>query len=124
MGKKVLLKGVCSKCNKDAVFEFKSANDLEVWDVVNEQISRSGIKRISWKPIFGETLTKVISGYYAEEFDADKTFETIKAILISKGFSVANNSKMFDNLKISVCARYAEIKSESKKIREVRQSKK
>lgn len=82
-----------------------------VWDVVNEQIERSKIKRINWKALLGDSLTKIIlrkkmSGLTAEEtikliWDDPNIQEFVKLNPNRRGY-------LYERIKISVSSRYAE----------------
>ena len=91
-------------------------SDFEIWEIIEEQIKRSQIKRINWKKLLGETLTKISAQYYAEGKTHKEAYLILSKDLRDKGFSYP---KIFENLKIGISARYGEIKSESKRINEV-----
>lgn len=91
--------------------------ELNEWTTVKEQIDRSKIKRISWQKIFGDSLSKICAGSYAQGNTAQKTYEILRDELILMGYK---DQTYFKNLKIGICSRYAEIKSHSKKINEMR----
>jgi len=85
------------------------------YDVVNEQIDKSRIPRLNWVLIFGETLTKKTAGYYARGFSHEEAYNDIVQTL--KGMAI-DNEELLRKLKIGVCARYGEIRSETKRIQE------
>lgn len=90
---------------------------FDEYEVVKEQIDRSKIPRVNWKAIFQETLTKVVAGYYAKGHTAESAYLDIVARLKNQSI---DNPELLRRLKIGVCARFGEIKSESHKIRQVR----
>jgi hypothetical protein len=67
--------------------------------------------------IFGETLTKKTASYYARGFTPEAAYNDIVSNLRSMAI---DNEELFRKLKIGVCARYGEIRSESKRINEVK----
>jgi len=83
---------------------------LNDFSYVQKQIDRSRINRISWKEILGDTLTTVLYSYFKYGYDADKTYQLVSAKLIERGLLPSYNPKLFENLKISCTARYAEYK--------------
>ena len=87
---------------------------LKFWDIVNGQISTSRIKRINWRSILGQTLTKTVAGYYAQGKTARETLDLLKSKVNS------DDPILLKNLTIGVCARYGEINSESRAIKEVK----
>ena len=91
-----------------------SQQQLSVWEVVNNQIQHSHTKRLNWKSILGQTLTKTVAGYYAQGKTAKETLEILTAKINS------NDPRIIKNLTIGVCARYGEITSESRTIKEVK----
>ena len=102
----------------------KKINDYD-WDVIREQIERSKIKRIPWKKYFGRSLTKEIAELYALGYNAEEAFnmlrialDNVKALdeICRNGW---NRDKVLNNLKIGVCARFGEIKSEGRTIKEI-----
>ena len=95
-------------------------SEFEIWQTIEEQIRRSKIKRINWKKLFGETLTKLSAQYYAEGKTHKEAYRKLSKELRDKGLTFP---KIFENLKIGISARYGEIKSESKRISEVRNGK-
>lgn len=88
-------------------------SQLKIWDVVNNQIETNHIKRLNWKNILGETLTKAVAGYYAQGKTAKETLDILTLKINS------NDPRVIKNLTIGVCARYGEITSESRTIKEV-----
>lgn len=87
----------------------------ETWGAVEEQIQRSRIRRINWRGIFGTTLTKAILSLMREGKTADQCAEILcKKICEQTGEITELQLK---NLRISVCARYAEAKTEAKILR-------
>ena len=87
------------------------------YDIVNQQIKYNRLPRINWVLIFGETLTKKVATYYAKGFTPEQAYNDIVSKL--KNMAI-DNEELFRKLKIGVCARYGEIRSESKRISEVR----
>jgi hypothetical protein len=87
------------------------------WDVVNEQIKRSKIKRVNWKKILGRSLTCAILELKKEGLNSNECFFVLKtgspiASYINTHFS--GKEKLLENLRISVSARYGESKTEEK----------
>jgi len=80
--------------------------DLNVWEVVKEQIQVNRKSRINWKDVFGETLTKVVASHRAQGLNALFTL----AALCGKYPGMSEELKR--RLKIGVCARFGEMKSE------------
>lgn len=92
------------------------ANQFDEYEVVDYQIKRSNIPRINWKAIFGESLTKVVAEYYAKGNTAPETYTKIEQRL--KDMAITN-TEILRKLKIGVCARFGEIRSETNKIKRV-----
>jgi hypothetical protein len=97
------------------VSEIKDGTPLDVWDVINEQITRTTINRYNWKELIGMTLTKKASTMYAEGKSADEAIKIVSKQLQARGIK---EPKIFENLKIGISARYGEIKSEQNTILE------
>jgi hypothetical protein len=82
-----------------------------IWDVVDEAIERSKIKRYDWNKIFGKSLTQEILYLKKSGLTVDDTFEELKQDIRVSKFIDENKkekSKILENLKISVHARYGE----------------
>lgn len=89
----------------------KYKSDSEVWSVINEQISRSRIKRYPWNVIFGESLTKVILRHKMKGFSSVETFNIIleyPMIVRIMRFFPEHRARLVDKIKISVASRYGE----------------
>jgi hypothetical protein len=90
---------------------------LKIWDVVNEQIDRSRINRFQWKKIIGETLSHYI---IKKKIEGLKPLEVYNELInMPKIQEFINNNpnlknKIFENIKISVSARYGENNSSLK----------
>lgn len=87
------------------------------WDVVNEQIERSKIRRVNWKGILGMSLTRAILELKKEGLTSGECFDVLKNGTKIKGFIETHFSareKVIENLRISVSARYGESKTEQK----------
>lgn len=84
---------------------------LNEWDVINEQIERSKIKRINWENIFTESLTAIVARYYKRKFDAEQTYQALKNQLLMWQI---DNPELLRRLKIGVCARFGEIKTQQR----------
>lgn len=104
----------CPHCNK-------IINVDDTWNIINEQIERSKIPRINWKKILGDSLTKIAAGMYARGFTAQETYRILAKKLHGMGYS---GGKIYENLKIGISARYGEIKSETRKINEIKRKRK
>jgi len=85
---------------------------MSEWDVVNEQIERSKIRRFNWKGILGVSLTEYILTLKRRGYTSKETMAIImnnprirNRLLLS---TPSIKQKMLDNIKISVCARYGE----------------
>lgn len=89
---------------------------FDEYEVVNKEIESSREVRINWKKVLGETLTKITAEQYAKGRTPVEAYELIKQRLISEGY---NNDELLRKLKIGVCARFGEIRSEHSKINEV-----
>ena len=95
----------------------KKQNSFNEYDIIKEQIDRSKIHRLNWNNIFNETLTKKVAGNYANGKTAEETYHILVEEL--KGMCITN-PEILRRLKIGVCDRFGEIKSEHKKISEVK----
>jgi len=80
---------------------------LDGWQVVEEEVKRSKILRVNWKEIFGMSLTKKIAELKASGFALEETLDILKS-------TPGLNGELKRRIKIGVCARYGEIKSEEK----------
>lgn len=83
----------------------------KVWDVIDEQIERSKIKRYDWTKIFGRSLTQEILMLKKKGLDVDQAFEELKQDIKVLNFIDENKrekKKILENLKISVHARFGE----------------
>lgn len=81
------------------------------WKVVEEEIERSRIKRINWKIIFGNSLTKEILKKKMQGLKADDTFvDLIKHpnMIELMDQNIENYLDLCRRISISVAARYGE----------------
>lgn len=83
----------------------------EVWNVIDEQIERSTIKRYDWKKVFNNSLTQEIlkikkDGYTVSE--ALNILATDERVLKFLDRNSTERVKILNNLLISVHARYGE----------------
>lgn len=81
------------------------------WDYVKEQISRSKIKRISWRRIFGTSLTQKILELKMQGYHSVSAIKTLAASPQFQKFIIQNPDmadQAIKNLKNSVCSRYSE----------------
>ena len=90
------------------------------WIVIKEQIERSKITRIKWKKIFGMSLTQAILLFKKDGLTSEECFimlrdESKLTPFIESHFEM--RTKILNNLKISVSARYGEAKTEDKILR-------
>lgn len=83
------------------------------WDIIDEQIQRSKIKRFDYKSLLGKTLTEVITDYKNKGLDSSKTTILINDTLAQKGITQTN---IFRKVRISVCARYGEQNASMKRL--------
>jgi hypothetical protein len=82
-----------------------------IWDVVDEAIERSKIKRYDWNKIFGKSLTQEILYLKKSGLMVDDAFEELKQDIRVSKFIDENKKekdKILENLKISVHARFGE----------------
>jgi len=89
----------------------KIENEDEIWGVVDSAIHKSKIKRYDWTKVFGRSLTQEILFLKKDGFDVTKTFEFIcndARFLIFLDEHKRESKKIYENLKISVHARYGE----------------
>lgn len=90
------------------------------WDLVNEQIERSKIKRINWKSILGVSLTRAILELKKEGLSSEEVFHVLLhgsklTDYLENQFSARD--RVIEKLKISVSARFGESKTEDKILR-------
>lgn len=83
---------------------------MQEWEIVNKEIDRSKIIRVDWKAIFNMTLTKKIRTYYKLGMTSRQAFETILSELKSKGYLPEHCPELYRRIRISVAARYGEMK--------------
>lgn len=88
--------------------------DMDEHDVVQTEMDRNTGKRVTWKTLIGSSLTKLVAGHYAEGKTAEETYNEIQKLMISKGIT---DDDLFRRMKIGVCARRGEIKSETNEIK-------
>ena len=90
---------------------------LSDWSRVEGEIGRSKIVRVKWKALIGETLTKAIATEYAHGKNSNDCFKIIAKRIMDETGDVTD--LQLKNLRICIAARYSEIQSEGKHIREV-----
>jgi len=89
---------------------------LDEWDIINNQIKRSKIKRVNWKEILGMSLTKAILLLKKENLSALECYTTLRDGTKIKQYLIhhfSEKEKILTNLYISVNARYGESKTEA-----------
>lgn len=84
----------------------------QTWGEVDAQIQRSKIRRINWRVLLGTTLTKAILELMREGKTAEQTVEILCKKICETTDEIT--SDQLKNLRISVCARYAEARTEAK----------
>lgn len=98
-------------CNR-LINELQQSNESdEVWDVIDEQINKSKIKRYNWEQVFGRSLTQVILSLKKQGLDVSETFDTLKndtSVIKFIEENIKEKDKILENLKISIHARYGE----------------
>lgn len=80
-------------------------SNLNNWDVVNQQINLSKIKRINYKEIFGKSLTEKITELKVKGIKSAEAIKILNDEAIKNGYI---DISLFNRIKISVCSRYAE----------------
>jgi hypothetical protein len=83
----------------------------KVWDVVDEAIERSKIKRYDWKGVFEKSLTQEILVLKKQGYDVEETFKLLCKDERVQKFLDENKrekTKILENLKISTHARFGE----------------
>lgn len=81
------------------------------WDLINKNIKRSRIKRFQWKRMLGMTLTEYIHRLKNKGHSKEECLKIIinhPNILKEAGGFPLYAEKMFDNIEISIHARFAE----------------
>ena len=99
---------------QDPPIRGKVIREKRGWDLLNQEINRSNIKRYPYKQIFGITLTKQILFYREQGLSHEATFfKIINDPRIQKYLEnyPLEESNLLDNIKISISARYAESKN-------------
>jgi hypothetical protein len=92
------------------IFEAAKPAD-EVWDVVDDQIERSKIKRYPWKKVIGRSLTQEILFLKKKGLNVKETFEKLINDQRIESFIIDHESEaknILKNIEISVHARYGE----------------
>lgn len=105
---------------KDKTEVKKEKNQDEVWGVVDEAIERSTIKRYDWNKVFGGSLTQEILRIKKEGHNVKEAFEILQKRKEVTDFIDKNKrekTKILENLKISVHARYGENETANKVMR-------
>ena len=94
---------------------------LDNWDEVNKKIDSSRIIRIGWKKILGESLTARIHRLKNKGHNSDEVYSILirnPSVLKYCRINPLNATRVMENLKISVCARFGESKTAAKIYRE------
>jgi len=94
---------------------------LDEWDEVNKKISESKIVRIPWKKILGESLTARVHRLRNKGHNSDEVYSILTrnpSIMVYCKNNPLRATRLLENLKISVCARFGESKTASKIWRE------
>lgn len=105
-----IIKVHCPHCKRPIVIQPDISDE---WDVVNEAMGRNKGYRIDWKLYFRKSLTKTSAKLYKQGKSVQESFEILSGILSQLGIT---NAKMYENLKIGVSSRYAEMNSELKEL--------
>lgn len=109
-----LFSELMNKVNKEEIriYDRETPRDLYINDqVISDAIKRSKIKRYNWNKILGESLTKVILKSRKEGLNVDETYLRIvknKNLCEFIQHHLTEESKILENLRISVHARYIE----------------
>lgn len=92
--------------------------NISEWDVVDEQIQRSKIKRFPYKSMIGQSLTDYIISCQREGLSSH---QTIARLLKEQGIidylteNRFDTHKLQENIRISVCARFSEERMRGRK---------
>ena len=81
------------------------------WEVVEEQIQRSKIKRYPYKKLLGVSLTRFILSCKANELSSHQTISQILSQPLIRAYLFENpeeHNNFLKNIQISVSARYSE----------------
>lgn len=81
------------------------------WEVVNENIEKSSIKRFNYKSIIGESLTSFVTKMKMQGMDSKEIKKTIMELPSVQNFLMFNAGSRNDfekNVSISVSSRCAE----------------
>jgi len=81
------------------------------WDVVEDNIDRSHIKRFNYKRILGESLTAIVTKLKMQKYTSSDIKETIFQLPSVQNFLLHNpnvKEKFIENVNISVSSRCAE----------------
>ena len=87
---------------------------MNEWDVIDEQIEKSKIKRFQWKSMLGMSLTEYIHRLKNKGHTTKETIKIINShpnILKEMDTFPDDANKMLKNIEISVAARYGESKT-------------
>jgi len=90
---------------------------ISAWDVVQEQIGFTKIKRINWCIVFGCSLSKYVGELYASGLIYENALTHCQSKLLEKGMF---NEDLARRIKIGVSSRYSENKTFISTIREMR----
>jgi len=84
------------------------------WDTINEQIDKSKIFRTPYKKILGENLTAIIHKLRLKGYTSKEVYNIIQDNPNFIKYLTEHTklkTKVLENLKISVCARFGESKT-------------
>ena len=90
---------------------------LDNWAEVNKKVESSKIIRIGWKKILGESLTIRIHRLRNKGHNSDEVFSILvrnPSILKYCRVNPLHASRVLENLRTSVCARFGESKTAAK----------
>jgi hypothetical protein len=86
---------------------------LNDWEVIENQIIKSKIKRYPYKEYFGVSLTKIIVGYLDKGLSSSETLGEILQLEETKEMLkdyTKDKDNLIKNIYICVCARFSESK--------------
>jgi len=121
------VKIICDNCKHIQIKMVEIPQNNE-WNIINKQIERSKIPRIGWKRILGKSLTKYVAEQFANGLSSNDALVVLKDKIRDNGILMKlrqegwSAEQVLSNLKIGVCARYGEIKSERNEIKRVKQN--
>lgn len=82
------------------------------WEIINEQVQRTKIRRINYKAIFGKTLTAYITDLRLQGLNSTQTEYVIVEHLKRLH---CNTPELVRRIQISISARYGEQESAAKR---------